>query len=152
MEDNPMPGIVCAVRGGPASQPTIHKAIALAQETRHKINFLYVVNLDFLERTASSRTHTISKELRQMGEFILLTAQVQAQRQGVDADGVILEGNVGEEIIRLCQDTQADYVVLGSPKGEHEDNAFTRERLNKFVRLIESTSGAKVILVEEKAE
>ena len=85
-----MSGIVCAVRGGPASQPTIHKAILLAQETGQKIHYLYVVNLDFLERTASSRTHTITKELRQMGEFILLTAQVQAQSQGVDADGAIL--------------------------------------------------------------
>lgn len=141
-----MPGIVCAIRGGPASQPTIHKAISLAQETDHKIHFLYVVNLDFLERTASSRTHTISKELRQMGEFILLTAQVQAQRHGVDADGIIHEGNVGEEIIRVCQETQADYVVLGNPKGEHEDNTFTRERLNKFVQHIEKTSGAKVVL------
>ena len=144
-----MPGIVCAIRGGPASQPTIHKAIELAKESGNKIYYLYVVNLDFLERTASSRTHTISKELRQMGEFILLTAQVQAQSQGVDADGVIHEGKVGEEIIRFCQETRADYVVLGSPKGEHEDNAFTRERLNQFVRLIENTSGAKVVLVGE---
>jgi nucleotide-binding universal stress UspA family protein len=151
MEDNLMPGIVCAVRGGPASQPTIHRAITLAQESSTQILFLYVVNLDFLERTASSRTHTISKELRQMGEFILLTAQVQAQKQGIVAEGVVREGNVGEEIIRLCQETQADYVVLGSPKGEHEDNAFTRERLDLFIQLIEKTSGAKVILASENA-
>ena len=43
-----MPGILCAVRGGPASQPTIAKAIALAQETGLPLYFLYVVNLDFL--------------------------------------------------------------------------------------------------------
>ena len=82
-----MSGIVCAVRGGPASQPTIHRAILLAKETGQKIHYLYVVNLDFLERTASSRTHTISKELRHMGEFILLTAQIEAQNQGVDSVG-----------------------------------------------------------------
>jgi nucleotide-binding universal stress UspA family protein len=144
-----MPGILCAVRGGPASQPTIHKAITLAQENRQPIYFLYVVNLDFLEHTAMSRTHTITKELRQMGEFILLTAQVQAQTEGVVADSFVREGNVGEEIIRLCQETQADYVVLGSPKGEHEDNTFTRERLRRFAQLIEKTSGAKTILAEE---
>lgn len=144
-----MPGIICAVRGGPASQPTIHKAIELAEKTGQTILFLYVVNLDFLERTASSRTHTISKELRQMGNFILLTAQVQAESKGIVSDGIIREGNVGEEIIRVCQETQADYIILGRPQGEHEDNAFTRERINKFARLIETTSGAKIILAEE---
>ncbi|NIW44752.1 MAG: universal stress protein [candidate division Zixibacteria bacterium] len=144
-----MSGIVCAIRGGPASKPTIIRAITLAQETGQKILFLYIVNLDFLERTASSRTHTITKELQNMGEFILLTAQVQAQQQGVEADGVIREGNVSDEIIQLCQETQADYVILGNPKGEPETNAFTRERLNTFAQHIEEASGAKAILVEE---
>ena len=143
-----MSGIVCAIRGGPASHPTIQKAISLAQETGQKIHFLYVVNLDFLGRTSSSRTHTITKELRQMGEFILLTAQVQAQNKGVESEGITREGNVGGEIIRLCQDTMADYVVLGSPKGEHEDNAFTRERMKQFAQTIETASGAKMILAE----
>jgi nucleotide-binding universal stress UspA family protein len=90
MEVNHMPGIICAVRGGPASQPTIHRAITLAQEVGQPIHFLYVVNLDFLEHTATSRTHVISRELRHMGDFILLTAQVQAQNLGVEAD---LQGN-----------------------------------------------------------
>jgi nucleotide-binding universal stress UspA family protein len=145
-----MSGIVCAIRGGPASQPTIHKAIALAEETEQKIYFLYVVNLDFLERTTSSRTHTISRELRQMGNFILLTAQDQANSRGMSADGVIREGNIGEEIIRFCREIQADYIVLGRPKGEHEHNEFTRDRLNLFAQLIEDSSGAKAVLVEEE--
>jgi nucleotide-binding universal stress UspA family protein len=147
-----MPGIVCAIRGGPASQPTIHRAITLAEDTGLKILFLYVVNLDFLERTASSRTHTITKELRQMGDFILLTAQDQANSKGIIADGIIREGNVGKEIIRLCQEIQADYIVLGSPIGEHEHNEFTRERLNRFASFIENTSGAKAVLPEENEE
>lgn len=147
-----MSGIVCAIRGGPTSQPTIHRAIALAQELEGQIHFLYVVNLDFLERTASSRTHTITKEMRQMGEFILLTAQVQAQKQGVVANGAVREGNVGQEIISFCQETQADYVVLGSPRGEHETNAFTRESLNRFARLIEESSGAKAVLIGENRQ
>ena len=84
-----MPGIVCAIRGGPASKPTIIRALTLAQE------------------------------------------------------------NVSDEIIQLCQETQADYVILGNPKGEPETNAFTRERLNTFAQHIEEASGAKAILVEE---
>ena len=78
-----MSGIVCAVRGGPASQPTIQRAIALAKETGLPLFFLYVVNLDFLDSTTRSRTHTISKEMAQMGEFILLMAKSKAEAQGV---------------------------------------------------------------------
>lgn len=143
-----MPGIVCAVRGGPGSQPTISKAIQLARENGQKIYFLYVVNLDFLERTARSRTHHISKELRQMGEFILLSAQVHAQQQGAEAEGVIREGNVSSEIIDFCHETEADFLVLGKPKHEQEENAFTRERLKEFAQSTEEASGAKVILVD----
>ena len=143
-----MSGIVCAIRGGPASQPTINKAITLAEQINQKIYFLYVVNLDFLERTTSSRTHTISRELRQMGNFILLTAQDQANSRGALAYGIIREGNIGEEIIRFCQEIQADYIVLGKPEGEHEYNEFTRDRLSQFANLIENSSGAKAILVE----
>ena len=37
-----MPGIVCAIRGGPASRPTIAKSIQLAEETGLTLYFLYV--------------------------------------------------------------------------------------------------------------
>lgn len=140
-----MAGIVCAIRGGPASQPTIFKAISLAKETGQQLYFLYVVNLDFLERTASSRTHTILAEMRQMGEFILLTAQTQAEAQNVVAKGIVRDGNVAQEIVRLCKEINADYVVLGRPKHEGEDNVFTLEKLKSFGRMIEVESGAKAV-------
>jgi len=89
------------------------------------------------------------KLLSRTEEFILLAAQVQAQGQGVEAEGVIREGNVRDEIIQLCQEIQAEYVVLGNPKGEPEDNAFTRERLNRFAQSIELSSGAKAILAAD---
>lgn len=50
-----MPGIACARRGGLASQPTISKAIALAQDTSLLLHLLYVVNLGFLAQTPTSR-------------------------------------------------------------------------------------------------
>ena len=74
-----MSGIICAVRGGPDSQVTIDEAISLALEANLPLNFLYVVNLDFLTHTQSSKTHTITDQLTQMGEFILLTAQQKAE-------------------------------------------------------------------------
>jgi nucleotide-binding universal stress UspA family protein len=141
-----MSGIICAVRGGPASQPTIEKAIDLAKETNLLLRFLYVVNLDFLSHTQISRTSMISDELNQMGEFILLTTQEKAKRQGIDTEAVIRHGNVREEIIELAKEIKADYVVLGLPVGEKEKNVFIMERIKEFGNLIEEASGAKIVL------
>ncbi len=141
-----MPGIVCAVRGGPASSSTIERAILLAQETEQPLYFLYVVNLDFLTHTSSTRVHTISEQMSQMGEFILLTAQDEAARQGLTAEGVIRHGNVGEEIIKLCHELQARYLVLGRPAIGRGDPVFTRERLQRFIEMTEEQTGASVVL------
>jgi nucleotide-binding universal stress UspA family protein len=147
-----MSGIVCAIRGGPDSQDTIARAITQAQETGLPLYFLYVVNLDFLSHTSSSRIHTISQEMHQMGEFILLAAQSKAAAQGVQTEGVVRHGNVGNEIVELCHELDADYLVLGWPKVQAEESVFTQELLHKFIQETEEQTGAKVILPEERFE
>ncbi|MCA9991385.1 MAG: universal stress protein [Ardenticatenaceae bacterium] len=144
-----MSGIVCAVRGGPDSQPTINRAIMLAKETDLPLFLLYVVNLEFLDRTASSRTQTISKEMAQMGEFILLTAQAKAQAEGIQAQGVIRHGHVAEEIVALCHEVSAAYLVIGQPQFHKEDNVFTTALHQEFIQRIEAQTGAKVVLPQE---
>jgi nucleotide-binding universal stress UspA family protein len=141
-----MSGIICAIRGGPDSQPTIEKGIALAQEANLPLHFLYVVNLNFLSHTQSSKTSTISDQLTQMGEFILLTAQEKAAAAGVSSQADIRHGNVGEEIINIAKELQADYFVLGLPVGDDERNVFIVDRMKEFGQRIEEESGAKVIL------
>jgi nucleotide-binding universal stress UspA family protein len=143
-----MGGIVCAIRGGPDSQPTIARAISLAVEPVRPLYFLYVVNLDFLSHAGSTRVHTISAEMRQMGEFILLSAQAQAAAQGVTAQGVVRSGNVGEEITQLCHEIAADYLVLGKPRTHREESLFTDRLLAEFVEQTEAQTGARVILAE----
>ena len=143
-----MSGIICAIRGGPDSQVTINKAIDLAEKTALPLSFLYVVNLDFLTRTSSTRLHTISKEMHQMGEFILLAAQATASARGITAGGIVRQGNVGEEIVALCHELQADYLVLGQPQFHEEDSLFNQERLRRFIEQTESQTGARVIVPE----
>jgi nucleotide-binding universal stress UspA family protein len=147
-----MSGIVCAIRGGPDSQPTIAQAISLAKETELPLNFLYIVNLDFLSRTASSRVQILSAEMHQMGEFILLAAQSLASAQGVTVQGLVRHGNVREEIVGLCHEIGADYLVLGHPHPSREESVFTHESLAHFTAQIEEQTGAKVILAESKRE
>jgi nucleotide-binding universal stress UspA family protein len=141
-----MTGIVCAIRGGPDSQPTIARAISLAQETGLPLYFLYVVNLDFLVRTSSARTHVISEQMQQMGEFILLAAQASASQQEINAEGVVRHGDVGHEIVNLCHEIEADYVVLGRPRFGHEESVFNQELLQQFIQRAEEQTGAKVIV------
>ena len=144
-----MSGIVCAVRGGPASQPTVSRSIALAGETGLPLYFLYVVNLEFLDHTASSRTHTISKEMAEMGEFILMAAQAKAEAQGVQAQGMVRNGVVAEEIAELCHQIYDEYLVIGQSQYQSDDNIFTAILHDEFIRRIETQTGARVVLPEE---
>lgn len=145
-----MSGIVCAVRGGPDSQPTISRAIAWARDTGLPLYFLYVVNLDFLTHTSSSRVHAVTQEMEQMGEFILLTAQSRASEHGVSAQGIVRHGNVMEEISRLCHELEATYLVVGSPKGQEERDVFTQDAMTNFVARIEQQTGAKVVMPDRE--
>jgi nucleotide-binding universal stress UspA family protein len=143
-----MSGIVCAVRGGPDSRPTIEKAIELAKESGLALYFLYVVNIDFLDHTIRSRVQTISQQMQQMGEFILLTAQATASEKGIEAQGIVRHGNVTHEISALCHEIKADYLVIGRPKFHLEDNLFTETLQDEFIQRIEEQTGARVVLTE----
>jgi nucleotide-binding universal stress UspA family protein len=141
-------GIVCAIRGGPASRPTIDKAIELASERGLVLYFLYVVNIDFLDHTIRSRVQTISQQMQQMGEFIILSAQATAQTKGSEAQGLVRHGEVTDEIPKLCHEIQADYLVVGRPKFHQEESHFTQTLLADFIKRVEEQTGAKVVLSE----
>jgi hypothetical protein len=78
-------------------------------------------------------------------------AQQKATQQGITADGVVRHGSVEEELIGFCHEIEADYLVLGKPKVEHEDRVFTHDLLRAFVARTEEQTGAKVIFPEVEA-
>jgi nucleotide-binding universal stress UspA family protein len=141
-------GIVCAIRGGPASRLTIEKAIELAKDRGIALYFLYIVNIDFLDHTILSRVSTISQQMEQMGEFIMTSAQATANAKGIDAQGLIRHGKITDEISKVCREIQADYLVVGRPKFQQEDSHFTQTLLTEFIERVEEQTGAKVILSE----
>lgn len=143
-----MSGIVCAIRGGPASRLTIEKAIELAKDRGIALYFLYIVNIDFLDHTILSRVSTISQQMEQMGEFIMTSAQATANAKGIDAQGLIRHGKITDEISKVCREIQADYLVVGRPKFQQEDSHFTQTLLTEFIERVEEQTGAKVILSE----
>jgi nucleotide-binding universal stress UspA family protein len=143
-----MSGILCAIRGGPRSQATVVHAVALAKQTKLPLHFLYVVNLDFLARTISSRTRTISEQMHLMGESILLAAQAQAEKEGITAETVVRQGDVGGQIVEVCHELGVDYLVLGRPQTQEEENVFTQAQIREFTERLQEQTGAKVVLSE----
>ena len=141
-----MPGIVSAIRGGPDSQATITTSIQLAKQTELPLYFLYVVNLDFFAHTTRSRFQTVLSEMEAMGEFILLTARARADAEGLQASGVVRQGQVIEEVIALCQEIEAQYVVLGQPRGQVESDLLVLENLRQIKERIQKETQAKLIL------
>ena len=144
-----MAGIVCAVRGGPDSHPTIQRALALGREQNLPVYFLYVVNLDFLAHTSSKRLKTAKEEMRKLGEFILLKAQKQADVSGVKAESITREGKVREEILQLCKEKQADFAILGHQSSDVENNVFSQQQFQQFIQRLEKETGVKVVVSEE---
>lgn len=143
-----MSAILCPVRGGPDSQPTIRRALALAQEQQLKVVFLYVVNLDFLTATASSRSQVIREELTELGQFILETARLQAEQAGVQSETAVREGNVTEQIVAQSKESHVRYIVLGAPRRERSQNVFAHQGLEDLAERLQADTGAKVILAE----
>jgi len=140
--------ILCAIRGGPECQPVIAQAITLAQETGLSVHFLYIVNRDLLSSANSAQARAISGQIRQMGRSVLRTALAWASTQGVTAQGVIRQGNVGNEIASLCRDLGADYLILGRPQAQEEKNVFSDALLAQFIERIEKQTEAKVVPVD----
>jgi RNase H-fold protein (predicted Holliday junction resolvase) len=61
----------------------------------------------------------------------------------------VRHGNLTEEIIKLCHEISASYVVLGRPQVRPEESFFTHERLAQFIENLEQQTGAKVIAAQE---
>lgn len=141
-----MSGIVCAVRGGPNCRSTVTQAITLAKNTHLPLYFLYVVNLDSLPYAHSGHMHAISEKMHQMGQAVLFAVQNKASALGIVSGAMVRQGNVGAEILDLCRDLDADYVILGRPGGHQRENIFTRDSLKRLSQQIDREVGAQVVL------
>ncbi len=141
-----MPGILCAIRGGPESRAPIARAIELAHETGAPLYFLYVVNLDFLTHAPGGHVHTLGEELRRMGELIVLEAQERARAQGIPAQGLIRQGNVQEEIAAACRELGIQWLVLGRPRRRDGRDLFADEAaLKAFEEEMAARTGAQIV-------
>ncbi len=143
-----MKHIVCAARGGPRSRPAIKQAIRLAKEHGALLTFLYILDYEFLGHATLSSTHAIHQQLREMGEFIMLTLQEQARQAGVVSDYAVEEGTVRQGICRFVESSGADFVVIGRPAQSDGAAVFDPDSLSEFANQLEAETGATVIFAQ----
>jgi nucleotide-binding universal stress UspA family protein len=135
--------ILCATRGGEASYRTQDAAITLAQERGDELLFLFIVDIDFLNKTERAvRPDVVSAEMEKMGEFLLFMAQERAQAQGVPASFILRHGEVREELKAAAREEEVDLVVLGKPAGE--ESAFALAGLEAFAAEVKADTGVEV--------
>jgi hypothetical protein len=77
---------------------------------------------------------------------MVLVAQAIANSHGIPAQGTIRHGYVEDEISGLCQDVDADYLVLSQFHGHGDTDVSTPDRLARFRARIEKEEGVEVVI------
>jgi len=137
--------ILCATRGGEASQRTQEAAIGLAKDRGAKIVFIFVSDVGFLNRFSAPRVPSMEEEMEHLGEFLLLLAKERAEKAGVEADYMVKTGGLEQALIEAAEECGASLVVLGRPA---EDSVTTIEYLEQeLLPAIEQATGVETMLV-----
>lgn len=140
-----MAKILCATRGGAASYRAQDAASKLARERGDELLFLYVVNIEFLDKTARAvRPDVVEAEMEKLGEFLLEMARERAAEQGVSADVVLRHGVLPEEVVAVAIEQQVDTIVLGKPA---EGGRYSLDDLESFAEGIEIKTGIQTLIL-----
>ncbi len=141
-----MKKILCATRGGAASQRMQDAVIAMAQEEGATILFLYVVDVEFLRLTARGVRHdVVATELEHMGEFLLEMACERAAAQGVVAESCLRHGPLVEALESAAREEGADAVAFGRPAGP--ESSFSLTDLEALTAQIEEDTGIRTYIL-----
>ncbi len=138
--------ILCPTRGGQSSVPNQERAIALAKERGARLIFLYISNVHFLDRVARPVLINVSRELDHLGEFLLTMAQERASAAGVEAEGVVRQGEFRKNLMEIIEEFGIDAVVVGrSAQGTGvTDEAFMANLAQAIIE-----RGAEMLVVDE---
>lgn len=138
--------ILCATRGGEASYQTQDAAIALAKARGDALTFLYVADVQFLNKMAAPIVVDVENEVIKMGEFLLLMAHERAVAQGIEAKTVVRQGQLRQELSRAAQELDATLIVLGQPTGQTA--VFDETAIQAFAVELQAETGAEVRILE----
>jgi len=139
-------GIVCATRGGEGSRVVQMEGIRLAAQADKPLIFIYVVDTAVMAEIDDGLITAVHDELLWMGKTLLRIAQRRAGTADLDAELVIREGNVREEIAGFLRESEADVLLLGAPRGTTA-NIFGDDAIERFAASIQEQSAVDVQIV-----
>lgn len=139
-------GIVCATRGGESSRLVQMEGIRLAATLGKPLVFIYVVDTAVMAEIDEGLITAVHDELLWMGKTLLRIAQRRAGTADLDAQLVVREGNVREEISRFLRETEATVLLLGAPRGTTA-NVFGDDAIERFATAIQEQSAVDVRIV-----
>ena len=142
--------VVCATRGGEGSRVAQEQAIRYAQENQKAIAFIYVVDFKTLDEFNDGLLPAVREELTWLGQSLLRIARNRAEQAGVSAEIVIREGDVRLVIEEYLQESQADLLILGAPRGTTA-NVFGDDAIEQFAQRIEEDTGVRAEIARPEA-
>ncbi len=143
-----MKTILYPTRGGQTSYPNQDAVIALAKEGNAKLIFLYVSNVQFLEKLGYvSHTEVVQEELEEMGEFLLAMACERAEKAGWKAEAVVRQGVFLEAVNEVISEHQVDTFVIGAPGSNHA--VTTTDFLQNLIQEIKEIKQIEVLVIQD---
>ncbi len=143
-----MKTILYPTRGGQSSYLNQDAVIALAREEKAKLIFLYVSNVQFLEKLGYvSHTRVVEEELEDLGEFLLAMACERAEKAGWKGEAVVRQGVFLEAVNEVIHEQQVDTFVIGAPGSDHA--VTTTEFLQNLIREIKDINHIEVLVIQE---
>lgn len=142
-----MTTVLHPTRGGTGSYANQDGAIAFAKERGATLVFLYVSDVQFLGKAALPIPMDIERELEHLGEFVLAMAQERAQREGIEAQAVVREGEFEPALRSAIDELAPDIVIFGMP-GE-DTSTLTRVYLDELAASLSSKRGIEVFFLQD---
>ncbi len=143
-----MKTILYPTRGGQTSYPNLDAVIALAKEWNAKLIFLYVSNVQFLEKLGHVRhTKVVQNELEDMGEFLLAMSCERAEKAGWKAEAVVRQGAFLEAVNEVIREHQVDTFVIGAPGSTHA--VTTTDFLQSLIQEIREAHQIEVLVIQD---
>ncbi len=139
--------ILVPTRGGESSYPNQDKAIEIAKQKGADILFLYITNIEFLEKVSRPVIVDIAQEIDDMGEFLLVMAQERAGKAGVKAETLVKRGAFREAMETVIDEEEVDMLILGSASVDEETGHTTMDFIKTLNQSIADTYKIEVVVL-----
>lgn len=142
--------IVCATRGGEGSRAVQLAAIERAKQTGKDLVFLFVADSSMQVGVEETLQTAVRDELIWMGNVMLQIAKLRAGARDTAVRLVVKVGGVREEISRFLQESQAELLLLGAPRGTTAA-VFGDDAIEKFAQAIQEETSIPVEVIRPEA-